>query len=256
MAKLSVVFPVYNERATVERALEALIAKSIPGVEIEIIVIEGHSSDGTREIVLGYRDRPRLKLILEDAPRGKGRAVRTGLAHATGDFVLIQDADLEYDLDDYEPLLAPILAGRQAFVLGSRHGEGGWAIRQFTDQPLRGLALNGAHWMFTLLVNAVLGTRLKDPFTMYKVFRRDCLDGLSFECDRFDFDWELLIKLVRKGYRPIEIPVTYRSRSFADGKKIRIWRDPPTWVRALAKYGFGSQPAGIAERARIGRSAE
>ena len=217
-------------------ALDAIVAKEIPGVEIEIILVESNSTDGTREIVLGYREHPRVKLLLEDAPRGKGHAVRAGLKLATGDILLIQDADLEYDLADYDALIAPILAGRQAFVLGSRHGEGGWAIRKFTDQPIRGLVLNLAHWTFTVMINLALGIWLHDPFTMYKVFRRDCLDGLTFECDRFDFDWELLIKLVRKGYRPIEIPIAYRSRSFKEGKKIRMWRDPVTWIRALVKY--------------------
>lgn len=238
MPKLSVIVPVYNERATVTVALDAITAKAIPGVEIEIIIVESNSSDGTRELVRPYAQPPRVRLILEDRPRGKGHAVRAGFAHATGDIILIQDADLEYDLADYESLLAPILAGRQAFVLGSRHGEGGWAIRKFSDQPVRGAVLNLAHWTFTLLLNSTLGVWLKDPFTMYKVFRRDCLEGLTFECDRFDFDWELLIKLVRRGYHPIEIPVAYRSRSFAEGKKIRMIRDPLTWLRALVKYRF------------------
>ena len=247
MTRLSVIVPVYNERATAKAALDALMAKAIAGVEIDIIIIESNSTDGSREVVLGCRADPRVRVILEDRPRGKGHAVRAGLAAATGDIILIQDADLEYDLADYEVLLAPIIAGRQAFVLGSRHGRGGWAIRKFGDQPLRGFVLNSAHWTFTLIVNAALGTWLRDPFTMYKVFRRDCLEGLTFECDRFDFDWELLIKLVRRGYRPIEIPITYRSRSFSEGKKIRMWRDPVTWLRALVKYRFarlGPPPAG------------
>ena len=238
MTRLSVIVPVYNERATAREALDALMAKAIAGVDIEIIIVESNSTDGSREIVLGYRDDPRVRVILEDRPRGKGHAVRAGFAAATGDILLIQDADLEYDLADYEVLLAPIVAGRQAFVLGSRHGRGGWAIRKFDDQPVRGIVLNIAHWSFTLLVNAALGTWLRDPFTMYKVFRRDCLDGLAFECDRFDFDWELLIKLVRKGYRPIEIPISYQSRSFKEGKKIRMFRDPLTWMRALVKSRF------------------
>ena len=253
MTRLSVIVPVYNERATAKAALDALMAKVIVGVDIEIIIVESNSTDGSREIVLGCRGDPRVKVILEDRPRGKGHAVRAGFAAATGDILLIQDADLEYDLADYEVLLAPIIAGRQAFVLGSRHGRGGWAIRKFDDQPLRGIVLNLAHWTFTLLVNAALGTWIRDPFTMYKVFRRDCLEGLTFECDRFDFDWELLIKLVRKGYRPVEIPVTYRSRSFKEGKKIRMWRDPLTWLRALVKYRFarlGTPAAGPAPTAR------
>jgi len=238
MSKLSVIVPVYNERATAGPALDALLAKQIVGIEIEILIVESNSTDGTRELILPYGKNPRVKLILEDSPSGKGHAVRAAFPHATGDIILIQDADLEYDLADYEPLLAPILAGRQAFVLGSRHGEGGWAIRKFTDQPIRGFVLNLAHWTFTMMVNIALGTWLKDPFTMYKVFRRECLNGLTFECDRFDFDWELLIKLVRKGYRPIEIPVAYRSRSFAEGKKVRMFRDPITWMKALVKYRF------------------
>ena len=235
---LSVVVPIYNEIATVRPALDALLAKEIPDWTIELILVESNSTDGTREVVVGYRDRPRVKLILEDAPRGKGHAVRAGFAQATGDVLLIQDADLEYDLADYETLLQPILAGRQAFMLGSRHGRGGWAIRKFSDQPVQAFVLNAAHWIFTTLINVSLGIWLKDPFTMYKVFRRECLDGLTFECDRFDFDWELLIKLIRKGHRPVEIPITYSSRSFKAGKKIRVFRDPLTWLHAWAKSRF------------------
>ena len=123
-------------------------------------------------------------------------------------------------------------------MLGSRHGTSGWAIRQFADQPLQALILNCAHWGFTLLINGSLGIWLRDPFTMYKVFRRDCLQGLTFECNRFDFDWELLIKLIRSGHRPIEIPISYKSRSFKEGKKISMFRDPITWIWALAKFRF------------------
>ncbi len=235
---LTVVVPVFNERATAQEALDALLAKQIAGVVIEVVIIESNSTDGSRAIVLGFKDHPRVKLILEDKPRGKGHAVRAGLAQATGDIIIIQDADLEYDLNDYEVLLAPIIAGRQEFVLGARHGQGGWAIRKFDDQPLHAFVLNLGHWTFALMVNAALGIWLRDPFTMYKVFRRDCLDGLTFESNRFDFDFELLMKLVRKGHRPIEIPISYRSRSFAEGKKVSMIRDPLTWLRAVVKYRF------------------
>ena len=235
---LSVIVPIYNEAATVRQSLDAILAKTVPGWTLQIIMVESNSTDGTRSIVQTYDAHPRVKLILEDRPRGKGHAVRAGLAHATGDVILIQDADLEYDLDDYDILLAPLAAGRQEFVLGSRHGEGGWAIRKFSDQPFQALILNLAHWGFTLLINVALFIWLKDPFTMYKVFRRECLEGLTFECNRFDFDWELLMKLVRKGHRPIEIPISYKSRSFKEGKKISMFRDPLTWLWAVVKYRF------------------
>ena len=235
---LSVVVPIYNEAATVRTALDAILAKAVPGWRLEIILVESNSTDGTRGIVQTYASHPRVKLILEDRARGKGHAVRAGFKAATGDVILIQDADLEYDLNDYDILLAPLSAGRQSFVLGSRHGQGGWAIRQFSDQPFQALILNSAHWGFTFLINASLGVWLRDPFTMYKVFRRECLEGLTFECNRFDFDWELLIKLIRKGHEPIEIPISYKSRSFKEGKKISMFRDPVTWLWALAKFRF------------------
>jgi len=235
---VSVIVPVYNEISTVRTALDALVAKRITGFELRLIIVESNSTDGSRDIVLGYKGQPSVTVILEEAPRGKGHAVRAGLAVATGEIVIIQDADLEYDLRDYEKLLAPIARREHAFVLGSRHTKNGWAMRKFTDQRLHALALNLAHWTFTLMINASLGVWLNDPFTMYKVFRRECIAGLKLECDRFDFDWELLIKLVRKGYRPVEIPVSYRSRSFNEGKKVSMVRDPMTWMLALVKYRF------------------
>jgi glycosyltransferase involved in cell wall biosynthesis len=237
--KLSVVVPVFNERPTLKIALDALTAKRIAGWEIEILIIESNSSDGSRDIVLGYQNHPGVQVLLEDRPRGKGHAVRAGLAQVTGDVVLIQDADLEYDLADYEKLLAPLVAGTHQFVLGSRHSPNQWSIREFKGQFLQAAALNAAHWFFTAMIDVSLGLTLRDPFTMYKVFRRECLAGLVFRCNRFDFDWELLIKLVRKGYRPIEIPISYRSRSFVEGKKIRMFYDPLTWFVAWARARFG-----------------
>lgn len=236
---LSIIVAIYNEAATAAAALDKITAKCVSGLAIEVIIVESNSTDGTREIVQRYADRSHVKLVFEDCPRGKGRAVREGLQHAQGDFVLIQDADLEYDLEDYDLLLEPLLTGRAAFVLGARHGGQTWKIRRFNDQPMQAMLLNLAHRGFTALINLSLGLSLSDPFTMYKVFRRDCIHGLKFECNRFDFDWEILIKLVRKGYRPLEIPVNYRSRSFKEGKKIRMFRDPLTWLRAWAKSRFG-----------------
>lgn len=108
------------------------------------------------------------------------------------------------------------------------------------------MALNLGHWFFTTLLNVCYFVRLKDPFTMYKVFRRDCIHGLPFECNRFDFDWEIVIKLIRRGYVPVEIPVNYRSRSFKEGKKVSIIRDPLTWFRAVIRFRFVQIPRWVA----------
>ena len=249
--KLTVVLPAFNEAATFLDTFEAVLAKEIAGLEIEIVLVESNSTDGTRELALRYKDHPRVKLILEDRPRGKGHAVRTGLAAATGDFILIQDADREYDLDDYDTLLEPLIAGRQAFVLGSRHSGSVWKMRQFSGQAGLSGVLNFGHWFFTTLVNVLFGLKLKDPFTMYKVFRRDCLHGLTFACNRFDFDYELLIRLVQKGYAPIEIPVNYRSRSFKQGKKVTMIADPISWIKVCLKLRFSKlNPLGEMERTR------
>lgn len=235
---LSVIMPAYNEVTTVESGIERVLAKQLHDIDIMLIIVESSSSDGTREIVQHYLEHPRVKVIFEDAAKGKGHAVRTGLQQATGDFILIQDADDEYDIEDYDALVEPLRDGRETFVLGARHGGGAWKMRQFSDQPMRAFILNFGHWVFTMLVNVFYGVWLRDPFTMYKVFRRDCIAGLVFECDRFDFDYELLIKLIRRGHIPIEIPVNYRSRSFLEGKKVRMFADPITWVKAIIKFRF------------------
>jgi hypothetical protein len=139
-------------------------------------------------------------------------------------------------MDDYEKLVAPLLEGRADFVLGTRHTGRSWQMRQFTTGKQVATLFNLAHWGFTALLNISLGTRMTDPFTMFKVFRRGCLDKFTLECNRFDLDWEIVIKLVRAGYKPLEIPVTYKSRDFKEGKKVSIWKDPPTWIKAWWKY--------------------
>ena len=233
---LSVIIPAYNESATFAILMESVLHKKCLEVDTEIIIVESNSTDGTRELALKYKSHPRVKLILEDKARGKGHAVRAGLKAAVGNYILIQDADLEYDLEDYDALLEPLLAGRESFVLGSRHGgKNILKMRSFAGQRELSFLLNCGHWFFTTLVNVLFWERLRDPFTMFKVFRRDCLYGLEFKCNRFDFDFELLIKLIRKGYRPIELPVNYRSRAFKAGKKVRLFRDPITWLYTLLR---------------------
>jgi Glycosyl transferase family 2 len=233
----SIVVPVFNEKDTFPELMRRLLSKRLDhlGLEREIILVESNSTDGTREQVAAFATTPGVKILWQDRPRGKGHAVREGFKAATGDIVFIQDADLEYDVNDYDALLEPLLHGQAAFVLGSRHS-GRVRMRRFTDQRLLGAVCDVAHLFFTAVINVLYGQHMKDPFTMFKVFRRDCLYGLEFECNRFDFDHELLIKLVRKGYRALEIPVNYCSRSFKQGKKIRFFRDPPGWIKADVKY--------------------
>ena len=236
MTKLSVIVPVYNEKASILELLDLLLSKSLPGIDIEFVFVESNSTDGTKQIVQALPVTSSLKTFFEDRPRGKGHAVRRGILEATGDIILIQDADLEYSLDDYEKLLAPIIEGKADFVLGTRHTEGNWHMRKFSTGNHYAVLFNLAHWGFTAMLNFSLGTRMTDPFTMFKVFRKSCLHGIQLECNRFDLDWELVIKLVKAGYKPLEIPVSYNSRDFNEGKKVSILKDPPTWIRAWWKY--------------------
>lgn len=233
----SIIVPVFNEKDTFPALMQAVLDKRLDhlGLEREIVIVESNSTDGSRELVAAHAATPGVRILWQDRPRGKGNAVRAGLQAATGDIVLIQDADLEYDVKDYDALLEPLLQEQAAFVLGSRHS-GRSGMRQFTEQRWIGTLFNFGHVCFTGLINILYGQKLRDPFTMYKVFRRDCLHGLQLECNRFDFDHELVIKLVLKGYRPLEIPVSYRSRSFKQGKKIRPLRDALTWIAADVRY--------------------
>jgi hypothetical protein len=242
LLRLSVVLPVYNEKNTFREVIELLLAKTIPGFEIEICLIESNSTDGTRQDVLAYAGHPRVRLLLEDKPSGKGHAVRKGLEVATGDIILIQDADLEYDLADYEKLLDPIRRLETSFVLGSRHptDRSDWQRRHFSEQRSIASIMNAGHVFFTWFLNVMFSQRLRDPFTMYKVFRRDCINNIPFECNRFDFDIELFGKLIRRGYKPAEIGVRYSSRSFDEGKKVSMFGDPPTWIRAGFRHRFSN----------------
>jgi glycosyltransferase involved in cell wall biosynthesis len=243
--KVSIIIAVYNEAATIATLLERVWAQPTLEVSKEIIIVESNSTDGSREIVAQFYARhaadlsQRIQVIHEPRPMGKGHAIRQGFAAATGDIFLIQDADLEYDVADYPELLKPIVEGETAFVLGSRHmGPDGWKIRRFAHRGLQAAFMNCGGLLFHALFNAAFATRLTDPTSMYKVFRSDCLDDLIFTCNRFDFDFELLGKLIRKGFMPVEVPVSYQSRGFDEGKKIRVFRDPLTWVFAILRCRF------------------
>jgi glycosyltransferase involved in cell wall biosynthesis len=243
--RVSIIIAVYNEARTVARLLERVWAQPIPEATKELVIVESNSTDGTRQIIKQFLQRhgrescSRIEVIWQSAPKGKGNAVRAGLAAASGDVCLIQDGDLEYEVTDYPALLAPILQGRTDFVLGSRHiGPKRWRIRNFADHRWQAAIMNIGGMMFHAFFNVLFGSRLSDPTSMYKVFRTDCLEGLRLRCDRFDFDYELLGKLLRAGYRPLEVPVSYQSRGFDQGKKIQVFRDPFTWIIAIVRARF------------------
>lgn len=236
--KLSIVLPVYEEAGTVRQVIEALLAKPLR-VEKELIIVESGSRDGTREIVAEYEGRPGVRVLYEAMPRGKGHAVRAGLLRCTGSIVLIQDADLEYDIDDYDALLEPILQGRCNFVLGSRTlGAGDWKVRRFASGAVSGTLLNLAQVGFAKTFNLLYQQRATDVNTMFKVFRRSCLERLELESDGFELDIELVCKLVLAGHAPLEVPVNYVARDFSQGKKIRFWRDAWPGYAAFFKYRF------------------
>ncbi len=236
--RLSIIIPVYQEAATVRQVIDALLEKPLR-VEKELIIVESGSRDGSREIVAEYAATPGVRVIHEPAPRGKGHAVRTGLAAASGSIILIQDADLEYDIDDYDALLEPILQRRASFVLGSRTlGAGDWKVRRFARGAIAAALLNVAQVGFARTFNLLYQQRTTDVNTMFKVFRRSCLEGVSLESDGFELDIELVCKLVRAGHAPLEVPVNYAARDFSQGKKIRFARDAWSGYSAFFKYRF------------------
>jgi len=239
--RLSIIIPVYEEKPTVAALLDQVIAAQLTGIDKQIIVVESNSKDGTRAVVQSYEAAGTIRAIYEERPMGKGHAVKAGLRVADGDWILFQDADLEYDVADYSKLLEPLQRGEAAFVLGSRHlGHSGWYYRTNKINFVLFCLVNAASWGYTLLFNVLFGQSLTDPCTMFKVFRRDCLEGISLQSDGFELDWEIVAKLVRRGYRPKELAVAYRSRSWQEGKKVRLWRDGWRGLLAIFRFRFAA----------------
>jgi len=228
LRKLSVVVPVFNERNTLVEILRRMRAVELPdSIEREIIVVDDGSDDGTRDVLKQLGDST-VRIIMHERNRGKGAAVRTGAANATGEYVLVQDADLEYDPDDWPKLLNPILRGRTRVVYGSR----------FTGERRNMLF---AHWIgnrfLSLVTNLLYNTTLSDIETCYKVLDRRLFDDLSLSADRFDIEPEITAKILKRGIRIYEVPISYAGREFDEGKKI-TWRDGFAALWTLVKYRF------------------
>ena len=232
--KLSIVFPVFNEARYVAQVIEAILAKPLK-IERELIIVESNSTDGTRDIIKTFEGRPGVKVVYEDRPQGKGHAVRSGLAAVSGSIVLIQDADFEYDIEDYDALLEPILQHKTTFVLGSRSlGVDDWKVRKFATGHTKAFLLNFAQLVFARTFNALYQQNVTDVNTMFKVFRSEALSGLDLQSNGFELDIELACKLVRNGHAPMEVPVNYVARGFDEGKKISFLRD--SWVSYFAFF--------------------
>jgi len=244
MKKLSVIIPVYNEKNTIKILLDSVINVDLSDLDFEkeIIIIEGNSTDGTRDIIKTYEQKPNIKIIYEDKPRGKGAAVRQGLKHVTGEIVLIQDGDLEYKPNEYPLLIKPFIDNDAMVVYGSRHmnNNKNGQIRDFSDDRIYAFLLNMGSIIYTFIFNVLYKTKLTDPATMFKVFRTKLIKDMKFKTSRFDFDIELTAKLIKSGHKIIEVPISYKSRSVKDGKKIKFFRDGFKVFLAIVRFRFSN----------------
>ncbi|HOI56405.1 MAG TPA: glycosyltransferase family 2 protein [Phycisphaerae bacterium] len=233
--RLSIVMPVYNEERTVDRVLDAVLASPVEA-EIEVIVVDDASTDASAQrLAARAAAEPRIRLLRHERNRGKGAALRTGFAAATGDVVLVQDADLEYDPADYPRLVAPIADGSADVVIGSRFAPGADAADSAAARGRR------AHYfgnrLLTWLSNRMTGLDLTDMEACYKVFRREAIQGLHLRSERFGIEPELVQKAARAGWRVAEVPIAYRRRSYREGKKI-TWRDGLAAVWHIVRFRF------------------
>lgn len=243
--RLSIIMPVYNERATLEDIVQRVQAVDLTvnlnsgntglsgpiTLEREIVIVDDGSMDGTREILDQWRadPPPNMQIIYHERNSGKGAALRTGFQHATGDILIVQDADLEYDPRDYVKLLQPLLEGRAPVIYGSR----------FLGGPRAAMSLSHTlgNQMLTIITNLLYGTSLSDMETCYKCFRRDVINGMVLRSRAFEIEPELTAKILKRGYNIFEVPISYNGRTFHQGKKIG-WKDGFSAVRTLVRYRF------------------
>jgi len=225
--KLSIVVPVYNEIRTIEKILFRLQSLDL---EKEIILVDDGSTDGTREFLRDLQKRgveEGIKIVFHDLNYGKGAALRSGFRHVSGELVVIQDADLEYDPAEYPKLMQPILDGRADVVYGSRFLGGPHRIQNYWHYL--------GNRLLTLLCNMASNLNLSDMETCYKMFRSEILKSINFKSNRFGFEPEFTIKVARKKYRIYEVPVSYHGRTYLEGKKI-TWKDGVASIYSIVRF--------------------
>jgi glycosyltransferase involved in cell wall biosynthesis len=225
--KLSIVMPVYNEKDTIQKIIPRVLNVDV-GLEKELVIVDDFSQDGTREI-LAKLDDPRIKVHLHPKNMGKGSALQTGFAKASGEIVLVQDADLEYDPNEYPNLLQPVLDGRADVVYGSRFLSGPHRVLFFWHYL--------GNKMLTTFSNMLSNLNLTDMETCYKVFKKDILDAVHLKSKRFGFEPEVTIKIAKMKVRIYEVPISYSGRDYSEGKKIG-WKDGFAAIFHIIRYKF------------------
>ena len=231
--KLSVVMPVYNERATLRYVVERVL--SVAPMDLELICVDDGSRDGSPQILAELQsEHAQLRVFQQPRNLGKGAALRRGIEEATGDFVIIQDADLEYDPHDYPALLDPLIQGKADVVYGSRFlGSGPHRVLYFWHSV--------GNWLLTLLSNCLTNINLSDMETCYKAFRREVIQSIPIQEDRFGFEPEITVKIAKRHLRIYEVGISYWGRTYEEGKKIG-WRDGVRALWCLLKYSI-KEPA-------------
>ena len=228
MKKVSIIIPVFNEKDTLEQLVEKVEQANFAGLEKEIILVDDKSTDGTFEIL--QRMQEKYKVLFHEKNQGKGAAIRTAVKEATGDFVVIQDADLEYLPDDYDKLLPLLINNEADVVYGSRFKN---------EENSKNFILKNklANMFLTMLTNILYGAKITDMETCYKAFKREFIQSITIKSNRFDFEPEITAKIMKKKAKLVEVPISYIGRGHEEGKKIN-WKDGVHAILTLIKYRF------------------